>query len=414
MILWHHAPGATTAYFKVVGSDPFVGLVLSPLDGRLHDPADLFDPRASLFKSTQRYPVPVTDIFYAFLDESRIPDGTYMVEATSDIGAAVSLYEISIKSGRRIMYTPPPGVTPPPFCVVTGTEIGLDGTGISGVQVIAELQGQKKTGVTSAYGNIASCAVTETDVAGGWMLPLPKTKDLIPETLTGMTWRHYSFGKRTAIDLYIPDTDTITWQNLLQYSLIKSREIPDQDATPAINVPAGYVKITGKVVDAAGKPMASLPVKIGVSNGPQPVSAASNVIPAASAELLLVADSVQRLTTTASMLKTMSAYPGAEVSTMALGAGSELLEVIDGYDRSLKSSQFTYDQATGALDFTAPFAGIVKYRVPSDGKFEAVMIPGIAYWVQVGEAAMRFPFDLYGGITSFDVGEVMYPSPIGS
>ena len=413
MILWHLAPNSNTAYFKVVGSDPYVGLILSPLDGRLHDPADLFDPRASLFKSTSRYPVPVNDIFYVFLDESSIPDGSYLVHASSDVGSAVSVYEILIKSGRRVMYTPPPGVTPPPFCLVTGTELGLDGTGLSGVQVVSTLLSKKSSGVTSTFGNISSNAATETDVAGKWILPLPKTKDLIPETLSEIVWRHYSFGRKSASDLYIPDLDTIAWMDLLSHSFIKFREIPDQAAAPALNVPAGYVKITGRVVDVSGKPMGGLPVKIGISNAPQPVSAPPNVIPAEAEQALLVAGGTQELTTSMAVIKTMSAYPGAPVSSMSLGAGSELLEVIDGYDRALRATQFGYNQTTGVLTFSVPFTGIVKYRVPSDGKFEAVMIPGSAYWVQVGEAALHFPFDLYGGITDFDVGEVMYRSPIG-
>lgn len=413
MILWHNAPNATAAYFKVAGSSPYLGLILSPLDGRLHDPADLFDPRASLFKSTARYPVPVNDIFYVFLDESSIPDGTYLVHASSDAGGAVSLYEILIKGGRRVMYTPPPGVTPPPFCLVTGTELGMDGNGISGVQIVAALQDKKSSGVTSTFGNISSTATVETDVAGGWSLPLPKTKDLIPETLTEIALRHYSFGRKSATDLYIPDQDTIAWKDLLPYSLIKSREILDQASAPSLNVPTGYVKITGRVVDAAGKPMANLPVRIGISNAPQPASAPPNVIPSESAQALLIAGDVQELATSMAVLKTVSAYPDAAVSSMSLGAGSELLEAIDGYDRALRATQFSYNQTTGTLSFSAPFTGIVKYRVPSDGKFEAVMIPGNAYWVQVGETALRFPFDLYGGIAAFDVGEVMLPSPIG-
>lgn len=407
MILWHRGnPNATTSYFKIVGSDPFLGLVLSPLDGQLHDAVELTSPDSYRFPTQKRYPAPANDIFFKYLNEAFMPDGVFLVHASDNTGGQ-EVYEIVIKNGVRVFGAAAPTTIPPPFCLVRGQEFNPDGTGVADVMVSMVLEPKKNRGTMAPWGRVSGEASTSSDITGAWEIPVAPSDLLTPKTTYALTRRHYSFGNEIDGALFVPNQADVTVGDLIKYSTIKAAEIP-APTSEALNVPVGYAKMIGTVVDVAGRPMGSEPVWVGTGNPQGPLVAVPNVIPAAPAARLFAPESSISVLTTADKVITISAYPGQSIVTAALGAGSALLTVADGFGQTLPASSFTYTQATGQLDFSSPFTGTVKYRIPSDGKFAVALPSGASYWVQVGANGIRIPFTIFGGIDEFDIGKISF------
>ena len=411
MILWHFAPSATEAQFKFVGSDPYIGLVLSPLDGRLHGDTEFSDPNAYIFRSQDRYPRPAQDFFWLFLDEAFLPDGRYLVYATSNAPSPVSTtYEVIIRAGARIDFIPPPGFTPPPFTVVTGAEVDPAGNGVSGVEVVMTLEAKKNNGAMASWGSVAGSSAVATDAAGTWAAPVAPSSRMIPPTAVyRLTRRHFSFGSKVNDDLFVPERVSISLQDLLAYSAIKAAQIvPAPDPEP-LNVPDGYVVERGLVVDAIGRPMADVPVTVGMGLPQSPTSLIPNQVPQTETRRVFVpSDSIFTTSTPPSRLGTVSAFPGSPIGSAQLPPGSSIISILDGFGVSYGPPATTYDPVTGLLIFAVPFTGTVKYRTPSDGTFRVALPIGNSYWIQVGGSAVRATFKLYGGLSEFDIGKVTF------
>jgi hypothetical protein len=410
MLLWALGINATRVDFSVVGQSPYLGLVLSSQDGRLHDRTEFGDPAESLFPSTRRFPAPSQNVFWLFLDETFIPDGRYLVQATSNaVGALPVVYEIVIRGGIQVDFPGPPGFTPPPFCLVTGAEFGPDGAPLNGVKVTAYMESSKPSVAT--WGSVYGTSETVSDISGAWALPLAPTPLLMPQATYRIAKRHMEFGISQDLGIFVPaSVGTRTLSSLIAESAIRKMEIfPAPAAVPA-PPPAGYITVTGTVVDVTGRPMDSVPVTIGTGYWGTPAAAIPNAVGATAVAPLYAIESEFRTATTANKVLTVAAYPAAPITTVTIPIGSEIISVADGFGNTFGPPLVTYVPTTGVITFDAPFVGVVKYRTPSDGSFSvSVPMPG-AYWIQVGITGERHPFTIHGGITTFDVGKaVFYP-----
>jgi hypothetical protein len=409
VILWSYAPLSTKCTFTLSGQDPYIGLVYYPVDGRLHDTTQFLDPTVFQMVSRRRFPAPATDAFWLYLDESYLPDGRYLVTAIPDsVGGDPTVYEVLIKSGCRVSYLPPAGVSPPPFCIVTGAEFDPAGNPIIDMRIRALLEPKKNSSAVAAWGRVAGETSALTDVGGNWQIMLAPTDRLIPKTRYRIIRDSILTGRDEHRGLYIPDEITATLNDVIVITSIKDGEITPSGPQEPPLLPPGYVLMTGQAVDVIGQPMANLEITIGTAYQQVPTVQVPNQIGQTADAAVIMPETRFITKTPPDSVKTLSGYPSSPLLTDLLPIGSEIISVTDGFGETYAPPFFSYIPTTGALTFTQPFVGLVRYRVPSDGKFSVALAPAKSYWIQIGPKAIRIPFHIYGGIAAFDVGSVVY------
>lgn len=341
-----------------------------------------------------------------------IPDGTYLVESTSNaVGAQIVVYEIVIKDRMRIGFAPPPGFPPPPFTMVTGQEYDPAGAAIIGVEASMGLDPKSGNGALSSWGSVSGPANSQkTDVAGIWRIPVAPSDQLIPKGQTyRLTRRHHLFGSKVIDGLFVPSQNEISLNDLVRYSYVKKTELAPLPSPAALTPPAGYAVVTGLLVNPSGIPMASVPVTLGIGIPQTPSALIPNLVGSTAPANVFFPESTFSTTTTPHRVATKSAYPAAPITSTTIPIGAEIVSVTDGYGATLGPPDVTHVPSTGGVTFLAPFVGTLKYRVPSDGKFEIAVPPGNSYWLKAGNSGeIRITFDLFGGISTFDIGKITF------
>jgi hypothetical protein len=159
--------------------------------------------------------------------------------------------------------------------------------------------------------------------------------------------------------------------------------------------------------------MGSVPVKLGRPGSFQKDSGKANSGgPPEVVEQLTLLENVQESTTTPNLIKTQSFMPGpTETLSVSVEPGSELITIVDGRGGVLSApADFTFDRSSWVVTFGSPFFGVVKYRVPSDGRFSFMLLSGFEYWIQIGQNTLRRHFTVPAGAQSFDVSSLATPA----
>lgn len=405
MLLWSNSIGAESVDFVVTQLFPNTGYVFSKADCQLHQLTNLQDAELYTIHGTAKFPAPAVDIFWAYLDESYLPDGTYLAQCTPSTGP-VTTYSFNVVGGVERYGTFPAGVIPNiATCVVSGRELDPSGAAVRGVMIQAAVQDPSAT----SSGSVSGFVQVESAVDGTWSLPLIPSSQLRGDG--SYIFRKLGPGRpvREFYDVVIPDATSASFDTVLATSFIAANEIatPFQPAAPPRQ--AGYATVTGRIVDVAGVPKGSVSVLFGVEqNFISEFAPRSGGFNTDAAALQVKMESQVTARTAPDLVLTKSAYPGASGTSLALEPGAFLAEVRDGNGDALGRQKYNYDPVTGVITFASPFVGIVKYRVATTGVFSINLKTGCDYWVQVGNATLRRAFALPEGTDVMDIGELTW------
>lgn len=416
VILWALCPQATECDFQVAGIDPNTGMALSKLDGKLYSPTNFIDPETFIFRAKYRFAAPFQDIFYQWIDETLMPDGKYAVTYTPVGGTGLrGAYDVRIAGGVEQFAPAIPGISTnlPTTNIVTGREMAPGGIGVSGVKICARITlPAGATAVSTPYGSFSGEACTYSGRDGTWALPL------IPETTYG-PGASYTFtkilpgqGTQTFPGVLTGDTGGALDQ-LLIASNIAALQVNQPTLFPELPAPtSGYCKVTGRAVDVSGKPMANLPVQFGTTDPMLQMWAIANSggVAEAGVEPLVMLESTATTYTPPETVATQAVAANSPQKTVTLPAGAILISVTDGRGFALSSpSAFSYDRTAWIVTFTTPFYGVIKYKLPSTGRFAAYLMSGREYWIQLGKTGTRRTFVIPPGVSAFDVSRLDRP-----